>query len=199
MSTALKVGAIQDRIRGTYGEVAQSATGKFRYAAGREGALALGYDASTIAPLDDEVLDVFCGVGNPFALSAIHPGETVLDVGCGGGVDLIIASRLVGATGAVRGIDLTPAMVDRARANLTHVGVTNAEVQIGSAEAIPCPDRTFDLVTSNGVLNLSPTKDKAFSEIYRVLKPGGRLQFADIVLSNKLPAEVANNLDAWAG
>lgn len=195
----LDVGAIQDRIRSTYGEVARSATGKFQYATGRDGALALGYDPATIAALPDDVLDVFCGVGNPFALGALRAGETVLDVGCGGGVDLVVASRAVGPAGAVRGIDLTPAMVERARVNLARAGTTNARVQVGGAEAIPYSDASVDVVISNGALNLSPAKDQAFAEMHRVLKPGGRLQFADIVLSDKLPADVANSLDAWAG
>jgi arsenite methyltransferase len=198
MAPTLDAGAIQDRIRSAYGEVARAATGKFQYATGRAGALALGYDAAAIALVPDDVLDVFCGVGNPFALGTIRPGETVLDVGCGGGVDVVVASRAVGPAGAVGGIDLTPAMVERARVNLARAGVANARVDVGSAEAIPYTDASVDVVISNGALNLSPAKDEAFAAIHRVLKPGGRLQFADIVLSDALPADVANSLDAWA-
>jgi len=189
---------IENAVRRMYAEVARSAEGRFRYATGREGALAFGYDPELLAGLPDDVLAAFCGVGNPFTLGAIAAGETILDVGCGAGNDLIVASRLVGATGAVHGIDLTPEMVEKARANLARVGVANAGVQRARSDAIPYPDATFDVVSSNGVFNLSPRKEETFREIYRVLKPGGRLQFADIVLKQALSTDVAGNLDAWA-
>jgi SAM-dependent methyltransferase len=190
--------AIREAVREKYVEVARSAEGKFAYPTGRQGALALGYDPAVVASLPDDFLASFCGVGNPFALGPIEPGERLLDVGCGGGVDLIVASRIVGASGKVCGIDITPEMAERARANLARAGVTTAEVKVSGAESIPYPDASFDIVISNGVINLSPAKDQVFREIHRVLHPGGRFQFADIVVNQALPADVASSLEAWS-
>jgi len=192
------VSEIQDAIRGKYAQVARSTEGKFRYPTGRDGAGALGYDLSIVEDLPEAVLDLFCGVGNPFSLGPIHPGEIVLDVGCGAGFDLVMASRLVGPTGEVRGIDLTPEMVERAQENLRRAGVTTGAVVCASSEMIPSDDHTFDVVISNGALNLSPLKEQTFQEIYRVLKPGGRLQFADMVVNEALPHEVLCSLEAWS-
>jgi ubiquinone/menaquinone biosynthesis C-methylase UbiE len=139
----------------------------------------------------------FCGVGNPFSLGEISQGATVLDIGCGAGFDLFCAARAVGPTGKVIGIDLTPEMVDRATVNLTRAGIANVEIHNASVEQIPLPNETVDLVISNGVLNLSPDKERTFSEIARVLKPGGVLQFADIVLSQELPAD-QKSANAWS-
>jgi arsenite methyltransferase len=194
----LNVTAIQDAVRKKYAEVSCSAEGKFQYPTGRAGVLALAYDPSVMREMPDEVLEAFCGVGNPFSLGSINRGETLLDVGCGAGIDLIAASRLIGATGQICGIDLTPEMVERAQTNLRRAGVHNGEVRVAEAEAIPYADCTFDVVISNGVLNLSPLKKESFSEIFRVLRPGGRLQCADIVLREHLPAEMAGSLEAWS-
>ena len=190
--------AIREAVRKKYVEVAHSAEGKFAYPTGRRGAFTLGYDPSILASLPDDVLASFCGVGNPFALGPIQQGEAVLDVGCGAGVDMIVASRIVGSAGKVCGIDMTPAMAERARANIRRASVADAEVQISGAESIPYPDACFDVVISNGVINLSPVKEEVFREIHRVLRPGGRLQFADIVVNQALPPEVANSLEAWS-
>ena len=194
----IDVAAIREAVRKKYAEVAQSAEGKFAYPTGRQGALALGYDPSVIDRLPDDVLASFCGVGNPFACGPIKQGEAILDVGCGAGVDMIVASRFVSTTGKVCGIDMTPEMAEKARANLRRSGVTGAEVQVSGAESVPYPDASFDIVISNGVINLSPAKEEVFKEIYRVLRPGGRLQFADIVVNQTLPPEVANSLEAWS-
>ena len=198
MVTRLDVAKIQEAVRLKYAEVARSAEGKFKYATGRAGAAALGYDLSVAAGLPQSVLQSFCGVGNPFTLGPIGAGEAVLDLGCGAGFDLIVASRLVGPGGRVCGIDLTPEMVDKARQTLERAGVRNAEVRVAGAEAIPYADAAFDVVLSNGVLNLSPRKVTLLREIHRVLRPGGRLQFADIVLNEELPAEVAASPQAWS-
>jgi SAM-dependent methyltransferase len=199
MAAELDVRAIQEAVRKRYADVAQSAAGQFGYPTGRAGAMQLGYEPVLLGEMPDAVLASFCGVGNPFALGAIHPGEMVLDVGCGAGFDVIVASRLVGQTGRVYGIDLTPEMVARAQHNLQYAGVHHARVVQACAEALPYTTGIFDVVLSNGVLNLSPLKRQSFREMARVLKPGGRLQWADIVLQETLPAEVADNLDAWAG
>jgi SAM-dependent methyltransferase len=188
---------VREAIRKKYINVARSPEGRFKYPVGRAGALAVGYDPALLATVPDEVLSFFCGVGNPFALGAVGPGEAVLDVGCGAGVDVVIASRLVGLTGRVCGIDLVPEMVERARANLK-VADAPAEIRVAGVEAIPYEDAAFDLVISNGAFNLSPKKERAFRGVYRVLRPGGRLQFADIALKEELPAEVVGSLDAWS-
>lgn len=193
------IAAIQEAIRKRYADVAVSASGQFGYPTGRAGAVALGYDPALLETLPEVVLASFCGVGNPFLLGPLQPGEAVLDVGCGAGFDLIVASRLVGEHGRVEGIDLTPAMVARAQQNLQLAGVPHGQVTLGCAETLPYATGTFDVILSNGVLNLSPLKEQSFREIRRVLKPGGRLQCADIVLNEALPVEVAGNLDAWAG
>jgi SAM-dependent methyltransferase len=198
MTRELDVSEIQEAVRKKYAEVSRSAEGKFKYPTGRAGALGLGYDASVIENMPEDLVESFCGVGNPFSLGAINPGEVILDVGCGAGFDLIVANRLVGPKGQVCGIDLTPEMVEKAEINIKQAGVSNGRIHLAGAEAIPYDEGIFDVVTSNGVLNLSPLKEKSFREIYRVLKPGGRLQFADIVLKEDLPAEVANSLEAWS-
>lgn len=189
---------IQQAVRKKYAEVSRSVAGKFRYLTGKAGAAALGYHLSVLADLPDGVFDTFCGVGNPFALGPVHAGETVLDVGCGAGLDMILASRLAGPAGRVCGIDLSPEMVEKARANFAKAGANNASAVVAGSEAIPYGDDTFDIVTSNGVLNLSPLKEQSLHEIFRVLKPNGRIQFADIVLNEDLPAAMTNSLEAWS-
>jgi len=192
------VARVQDAVRRMYADVACSAEGKFRYATGRAGALGLGYDPVELAKVPDEIVGAFCGVGNPFSLGPLRPGDALVDVGCGAGIDLIIASRILGNASEVHGLDLTPEMVAKARAHLTAVGVANASVELGCSEAMPYDDGSFDVMFSNGVFNLSPCKEETFREAHRVLRSGGRLQFADIVLREALDPEIAGNLDAWA-
>ena len=185
-------------IRDKYVEVAVSAAGKFKYTTGRAGARALGYDPDIVRNTSDDFLESFCGVGNPFTLGEIRPGESVLDIGCGVGFDMSVASRLVGETGQVCGIDLTVEMIEQARQNLSQAGMTNVEIKHVDSEEIPYADQTFDVVISNGVINLSLCKEKLFKEIYRVLKPGGRLQFADIAMEKEMPGSIVGSLEAWS-
>lgn len=145
-----------------------------------------------------ELLNSFCGVGNPFAIAPISPGNQVLDIGCGAGFDLLVASNLVGGEGNVCGIDLTEAMVDLASRNMALASATNVEIRHVDGEMIPYPDQTFDVAISNGAINLSPCKSTLFREIFRILKPGGRLQFADIILQKKLPESLASSPEAWS-
>ncbi len=175
-----------------------SAEGKFQYPVGKEGARALGYDPIVIESAPARFFESSCGVGNPFSLGKINPGSSLLDFGCGAGFDLFVANKLVGGKGRLYGIDLTEEMVRRAGENLTLAGVTNFEIRKVDSDSIPYGDRIFDVVISNGVINLSPNKPAAFREIYRVLKPGGKLQFADVVVEQELPADLANSAEAWS-
>lgn len=199
MTTTPDVGTIHAAVRARYTEVARTAAGQFTYPTGRDGMLALHYDLARVRALPEAVVESFCGVGNPWTLGRIAPGDVVLDIGCGAGVDLCLASHSVGPQGRVYGIDLTPAMVRRAQQNLHQIGVDNAQVVLARAEELPFVAARCDVVLSNGVLNLSPCKLQSLREIWRVLKPGGRLQYADIVLQEALPAEITSDLDAWAG
>lgn len=189
---------VRNAIRNTYAEVAVSAANKFNYPTGKEGATALGYDPAVIERAGPRFLESFCGVGNPFSLGIIRPGDKVLDFGCGAGFDLFVAAGLVGASGLVCGIDLTQEMADRARENLSRAGIGGFEVKKVESETIPYGDGSFDVVISNGVINMSPNKQACFKEIHRVLKRGGRLQFADIVLEHQQPAGVEGSLEAWS-
>jgi arsenite methyltransferase len=175
-----------------------SAEGKFAYPTGKQGALELGYDPGLLEQALDGLLGSFCGVGNPFSLGPIREGEEVLDVGCGAGLDLYIAAKLVGHRGRVCGIDVTSEMIDRAEQNLRAAGVTNAELTRVEPGSIPYGEGTFDVVISNGVINLAQDKAALFREIHRVLKPAGRLQFADVVLEKELPASLSGSADAWS-
>ncbi len=175
-----------------------SAADKFQYPVGKEGARALGYDPAVIESAPEQFFDSSCPVGNPFSLGPIAPGSALLDFGCGAGFDLFVAAKLVGEKGRLYGVDLTEEMVQRAKENLALAGVKNCEVRKVDAEAIPYDDHSFDVVISNGVINLSPNKETTFKELHRVLRPGGRLQFADVVLENDLPAGLAQSAEAWS-
>lgn len=192
------IDAIRAAIRRKYAEVSVSPAGKFQYPTGKGGAIALKYDQEIIRNTSQSLLDSFCGVGNPFSLGNIKNEDIVLDVGCGAGFDMFVTSRLVGENGRVCGVDLTDQMIERSQKNLTEAGVKNFEIKKVDTENIPYADATFDVVISNGVINLSPCKDKLFSEIHRVLKAGGRLQFADVVLDKEMPSHLSGSLEAWS-
>jgi arsenite methyltransferase len=170
----------------------------FSYPTGRQGALLLGYDRDLLFSLPDAVLESFCGVGNPLAIAPVRPGAAILDIGCGAGFDLLVAARISGPGGIVCGVDLTPEMVERARANILLAGEENIEVRETADDRLPFADDLFDLVISNGVINLSPDKPGLFAEILRVLKTGGKLQFADIVLEKDLPPHLDRSVESWS-
>jgi arsenite methyltransferase len=190
---------IQAGIRRKYAEVAakDSAASCFRYPTGKDGLLQLGYPEEILREIPDAILDSFCGVGNPFSLGPIVPGEAVLDIGCGAGVDSLVAAHLVGPAGRVVGVDVTEEMIIRAQANLELTGLTNVRFEVASAEVLPCADREFDVIISNGVFNLSVDKERALREVRRVLKPGGRLMLADMVLVQELPKDKAAKVENW--
>jgi arsenite methyltransferase len=189
---------IRQGIREKYEKVAAAGSGCcFQYPTGREGMQLQGYPMDLIKGFPEEILATFCGVGNPFSLGPLYPGDAVLDIGCGGGVDALVAGRLVGAGGRVVGIDVTPAMIDKARANQARLGFGQVSFQVAEAEALPFPDNDFDAVISNGVFNLTLDKEKALQETQRVLKPGGRLLLADMVLVAALPPDLGDKVENW--
>lgn len=193
-----EVQQIREAIIKKYNAVSTSATGYFSYAVGKKGALQLGYPKELLDEIPDALLNAFCGVGNPLWIEKLSEGSYVLDIGCGAGFDLFAASRMTGATGRVVGVDLCKEMAARARINLSLLQVKNVEVLEVASETLPFPDHTFDRVISNGVINLSPDKIGLFAEIYRVLKPGGQLQFADIILDKELPPHLAAGVESWS-
>jgi arsenite methyltransferase len=188
---------IEEGIRGKYVKVAVSPEGQFRYPTGRAGLEALHYDPQLIQELPEPVAAAYCGVGNPFTLGPIHPGDIILDIGCGAGVDTIIAAMMAGPSSSVTGIDLIPEMLERAKEN-ARLSALNISFLEGSAEDLLFHDNTFDVVISNGVFNLVVDKAKALSEVYRVLKPGGRFMLADQILTGELPKETKARIENWA-
>jgi len=189
---------LRDEIRKVYGEVARDPKKGYHFHTGPEYAVErLGYPAAELAELPDRVTGGFAGVGNPLAMGRPTPGETVVDVGAGSGVDAFLAARAVGPTGRVIAVDMTEAMVERGRENVALTGLTQVEYRHGLAEALPVEDGVADLVVSNGVINLTPDKGAVFREIFRVLKPGGRLQIADIVVHRDLPPAAREDIAVW--
>jgi arsenite methyltransferase len=159
----------------------------------------LGYDLEELAMLPAESTASFAGVGNPHRIGPIQPGETVLDIGCGAGMDLLLAAKRTGPAGCAIGIDMTPAMVERAKRAALKAGLwKTVEIRRGIAEKLPLENDSVDVVISNGALHLSSDKLRSFGEIYRVLKPGGRLYLADVVVQRELSLAMRSDVDLWA-
>jgi len=193
------VDTLRVEVKDEYAVVAEAPEKGFHFHTGRRLAGMLDYGDELLNPFPEVVIESFAGTGNVFKLGAIHPGEYVLDIGCGAGLDSLIAARKVGQEGKVIGVDMTPAMILKARYNAEVSGLNNVEFIEDYSEQLPVPTGWADVIISNGAINLSPDKDTVFSEMSRVLKPGGRLQIADILVQKPLPNSAKNNLDLWAG
>ena len=191
--------ALREQVRGKYREVAADPGASFHFRTGRSLAARLGYEAAASDALPDRAVESFAGVGNPFSLRRLVRGEKVVDVGSGAGFDSFIAAGQVGPGGQVVGIDMTPEMLAKARQTAAALGLAQVEFREGLAEALPVQDAWADVVISNGVINLCADKQAAFAEIFRVLRPGGRLQFADIANGRPVPAEALRDIDLWTG
>jgi arsenite methyltransferase len=195
----LDVGALRIAIQEEYALVAEEPARGFHFHTGRPLARLLEYDDAWLEGLPEASIASFAGTGNPFRLGPLQAGERVVDVGCGAGFDSMIAARMVGDEGRVVGVDMTPAMLARARESAAATGSTNLELREGYAEALPVEDAWSDVVISNGVLNLFPDKYAGLREMARVLRPGGRLQIGDILVEKPLSDGAKRNIDLWKG
>ena len=191
--------ALREQVRGKYREVALDPGASFHFHTGRALASRLGYEPAAVGALPDRAVESFAGVGNPFSLRRLQPGERVVDVGSGAGFDSFIAAGQVGPSGQVVGVDMTPEMLAKSRQTAKALGLPQVQFRQGLAEALPVQDGWADVVISNGVINLCADKKAVFAEIFRVLRPGGRLQFADIANGRPVPAEALRDIDLWTG
>ena len=189
---------IKQQIRQRFAAVARTPESETVFPVGPESAKALGYDSDEIDRLPAVVTESFSGVGNPLSLADIAPGQTVLDLGCGAGLDSILAARRAGATGRVISIDMTTEMLEKAKRNAMSAAVDNIEFHHGEADQLPVDDETVDVVITNGVFNLCLEKRRVLSELHRVLRPGGRLQMADILLRDAVTEEAVSGKGTWS-
>ena len=193
------VDVLRDEIRKTYTDVSTDADQDFIFPTGRAWAEELGYPQPELARIPDATVESFAGVANHWTLGRVEPGSVVLDLGCGAGTDLLIAAQMTGAEGRVIGVDMTPSMLERARASAQDMGLANVELHESLIESLPLDDGSVDAVISNGVIDLVPDKDAVFAEIDRVLRPGGRLQLADVVVHTEVSEDARARIDLWTG
>jgi arsenite methyltransferase len=189
--------ALREEVKTKYRSVAVNPHGGYHFHTGRPLAHRLGYDDAVVAQMPDSAIEAFAGVGNPFSLAALRSGERVVDLGSGGGFDCFVAVEQVGAEGQVVGVDMTEEMLSRSRMAASAMGLRNVEFRQGTIEDLPVETRWADVVISNGVINLCADKRHVFNEVMRVLKPGGRLQFADIATGKAVPEAATRNIDLW--
>jgi len=195
----LDVDELRLAIQKEYALVAAEPEQDFHFHTGRRLAAIVGYEEEWLDGVPEATIASFAGTGNPFSLGALNPGEHVVDVGCGAGIDSMIAARMVAPTGSVVGVDMTPAMIEKARAGGNEAGLDNLEFRQALAEALPVADNWADVVISNGVLNLFPDKLAGLQEMARVLKPDGRLQIGDILVQKAVPEKGKQDINLWKG
>jgi arsenite methyltransferase len=201
MKTELPVdpAALREEVKNKYRDVARNPNGEHHFHTGRPLALRLGYDTALTNSMPDAAIESFAGVANPFSLQTLDAGEKVVDAGSGGGFDCFVAAHQVGPQGKVVGIDMLPEMLDKSRATAKRMGLGQVEFREGLLEQIPVEDGWADVVISNGVINLCADKKQTFSELWRVLRPGGTLQFGDIANGKPVPEGALRDIDLWTG
>jgi arsenite methyltransferase len=193
------VDVLREEIRKTYTDVSTAPEREFIFPTGRAWAQELGYPEPELARVPDATVESFAGVANHWTLGRIEPRSVVLDLGCGAGSDVLIAAQMTGPDGRAIGVDMTATMLDRARASAAEMGLSNVELHESLIEALPLDDASVDVVISNGVIDLVPDKDAVFDEIDRVLRPGGRLQLADVVIHHEVAEDARSRIDLWTG
>jgi arsenite methyltransferase len=193
------VDVLREEIRKTYTDVSTVPEQEFIFPTGRAWAQELGYPEPELARVPEATVESFAGVANHWTLGRIEPGSVVLDLGCGAGTDLLIAAQMTGPSGRVIGVDMTATMLERARQSATEIGLGNVELHESLIEALPLDDASVDVVISNGVIDLVPDKDAVFDEIDRVLRPGGRLQLADVIIHHEVSEDARKRIDLWTG
>ena len=198
VGAGIDAAVLKTEIKKTYASVSEDPDKDFFFPTGRAWAEDLDYPAE-LANVPERAAESFAGVANPFSLGRLEPGERVLDLGCGAGTDSLVAAQMVGPEGRVTGIDMTPQMLAKARAAAAELGAGNVEFVDGEVERLPFEDAAFDVVISNGVIDLIPDKDAVFGEIFRMLAPGGRLQIADVTIQRPVSEEGRRNIDLWTG
>ncbi len=194
----IDVDLLKSEIKKTYASVSAEPEKDFLFPTGRAWAEDLDYPEE-LANVPERAVESFAGVANPFSLGRLARGERVLDLGCGAGTDSLVAAQMVGPEGRVTGIDMTPEMLGKARAAAEELGAENVEFVEGEAERLPFPGGRFDVVLSNGVIDLIPDKEAVFAELFRVLAPGGRIQVADVTIQNPVSEEGRRDIDLWTG
>jgi SAM-dependent methyltransferase len=196
----LDTSRLRHEIQAIYARVATDPSSEFHFHRGPAyAAERLGYDATALAAIPSEATASFAGVANPLRMAALSPGATVVDIGCGAGMDLMLAASAVGPTGQAIGIDMTESMAARARAAARAMGFGHVEVRTGDALELPVDSESADVVITNGVLNLAPDKRQAFGEVFRILKPGGQFLYADIIVASELSESIRRDIDLWTG
>jgi arsenite methyltransferase len=197
--TAVDRDELRRRITEKYRDVATNPEMGFHFHTGRPLATMLGYEPSLLDWLPPPTVESFAGTGNPYLFGELNPGETVVDIGCGAGLDSLIAARQVGPSGRVIAVDMTEEMRAKTAAGARGLGLANVEARDGYAESLPVDDGVADVIISNGVVNLCPDKQAVFREMYRVLKPGGRLQVGDILVHIEVPQDAKDDIELWSG
>jgi arsenite methyltransferase len=195
----IDVDVLKGEIKKTYAQVSTEPDIEFVFPTGRAWALDLGYPRDLLERVPDASAQSFAGVANPFSLGRLTSGERVLDLGSGAGTDSLIAAQMVGPEGHVTGVDMTPEMIAKSRASAGELGLDNVEFVESEAERLPFADASFDVAISNGVIDLIPDKDLVFAELHRILRPGGRLQIADVTIQRPVSEEGRRNIDLWTG